>query len=166
MTGLGGWLHLARRFFEVLGARPLVESERAEVSTMLRGPGEVTVFFSQPDGDQRHGLAVARLVPPHLRRAALLHDVGKQASGLGVWGRSLASALAKLHLPTGRRLRTYLDHGPVGAMMLEATGAEEIVVDFARSHHGRRPESIPEQDWELLRRADRKARATPPTPIR
>ena len=34
-------------------------------------------------------------------------------------------------------------------------GAEEIVVEFARHHHGRRPATIREDDWDVLQSADR-----------
>lgn len=166
MIGLGGWRHLARRFFEVLGARPLTETQRNEVGSLLRSDEEAALFFAQPSADQQHGLAVARYAPPPLRRAALLHDVGKQASRLGVWGRVLASAAAMLHIPVRGRFVRYLEHGPIGAGMLERVGAEHLVVEYARHHHARRPASISDEDWMLLIDADRKARPNTGLPIR
>lgn len=163
---IGSWWHLARRFLEVLMARPLPGDLRTEASALLRPGEEERLFFDQPAADQRHGLAAARLVTGELRRAALLHDVGKQRAGLGVWGRSVASALAKLHVPVRGRLATYLDHGPLGAEMLEALGAELLVVEFARHHHHARPSTIGASDWDKLLRADRKARTLPPMAIR
>ncbi len=156
---LGSWLHLAKRFLEVLTARPLDDGLREEAELLLQSEGERALFFGQPHADQRHGIAAARLVEGRggLRRAALLHDVGKQRSGLGVWGRSLASVLAKLHLPVAGRFRTYLEHGPIGALMLEEVGAEALVVAFARHHHGPQPPAFADDDWQVLQRADRKA---------
>jgi len=166
VSGLGGWWHLARRFFEALVAKPLTDAQREEVRSLLRSDGEATLFFAQPSADQQHGLAAARRAPAALRRAALLHDVGKQASGLGVWGRSLASAGAKFHIPVKGRLARYLDHGPIGAELLEREGVERLVVDYARYHHSRRPASVPLEDWALLVEADRKARLNSVPPIR
>ncbi|NIA24650.1 MAG: HDIG domain-containing protein [Gammaproteobacteria bacterium] len=160
MSELGGWCHLVRRFLEVLTARPLNEQQREEASVLLRSDAEERVFFGQPAADQQHGLAAARLVAGRveLRRAALLHDIGKQEARLGVWGRSLASALARFHVTVRGRLQTYLDHGPIGAGILQKLGAESIVVDFARHHQGVRPPTITPDDWDTLRNADRKAR--------
>lgn len=166
MSGLGGWLHLARRFFEVLFAQPLTPSEQEEVRSLCRAEEESALFFSQPSADQQHGLAAARHAPVPLRRAALFHDVGKQVSGLGVFGRSLASAAAKLHIRVGGRYARYLQHGPIGAGLLEEAGLEDIVVDYARHHHADRPQSIPDRDWVALIDADRKARPNSAPPIR
>jgi len=150
----------------VLFSRPLSEAEQDEVRSLCRSDEETALFFTQPDADQQHGLATARHAAPGLRRAALLHDVGKQVSGLGVIGRSIASAAAKLRLPVGGRYAQYLDHGPVGAGLLEEAGAEEIVVEYARHHHGTRPATISYEDWMLLMEADRKARPNTAPPIR
>lgn len=166
MTGPGGWLHLARRFFEVLVARPLTPSEQDEVRSLCRSEEECALFFSQPSADQQHGLAAARHAPTALRRAALFHDVGKQTSRLGVFGRSLASAAAKLHIRVRGRYAQYLAHGPIGAAILEDAGLEDIVVDYARHHHGERPQSITDRDWTVLIDADRKARPNSRPPIR
>ena len=160
MTGLGGWWHLLRRFLEVLTARPLDEEARKEASDLLRSDAEKRAFFDQPAADQQHGLAAAKLVAGsvELQRAALLHDVGKQQAGLGVWGRSAATALAGLHVELRGRFRTYLDHGRLGADILEELGAESIVIAFARHHQGDRPPTIAPDDWDTLQRAERKAR--------
>jgi len=160
MSGHRGWWHLARRFLEVLTARPLGGEARREASDLLRSDAERKVFFDQPAADQQHGLAAAKLVVgrTELRRAALLHDIGKQQAGLGVWGRSAATGLAKFHVEVRGRFRTYLDHGTLGAGILEELGAESIVVAFARHHQGERPPTIAPDDWDVLQCADRKAR--------
>lgn len=151
--------HLVRRFFEVLGARPLSPAEQAEVSGWLR-PVEIGMFWAQPVADQRHALEAARTVERlapgrrDLARAALLHDVGKRHSRLGVFGRSLASGLELLGLPVRGRPARYLDHGPEGADELEALGAEPIVVAFARHHHGTPPAGADPSDWAVLAASD------------
>jgi putative nucleotidyltransferase with HDIG domain len=150
----------------VLLAGPLTETQRNEVMLLLRSDAEAALFFSQPPADQQHALATARHAPLPLRRAALLHDIGKQSSTLGVWGRVLASAAAKLHIPVRGRFARYLAHGPIGADMLERVGAEDVVVEYARHHHTRRPDSISGEDWAALTDADRKARPNTGSPIR
>ena len=123
-------------------------------------PFEGESFFAQPVYDQRHGLEAARHVAGQqplrrdLVRAALLHDIGKRQSGLGPIGRSFASAHTKLGGTAKGKWLSYLEHGHAGAVELDILGAEPIVVDFARHHHGERPDSIPEEDWTLLLGAD------------
>jgi putative nucleotidyltransferase with HDIG domain len=160
----GSLSHLARRFFDVLFARPLGAEERAEIERWL-SPFTAQVFFSQADADQRHGYHAATVVAgagvdePQVIRAALLHDVGKRHSGLGVWGRTLASLLMLLRLPLFRRARFYRDHGDIGARELEVLDCERLVIDFARYHHGSRPQGADAATWDLLQRADQ-----PPKP--
>jgi putative nucleotidyltransferase with HDIG domain len=123
---------------------------------------ESGVYLAQPSYDQRHGLESARYVAEvqpmrrDLIRAALLHDIGKRRAGLGFIRRSLVSAYTKLGGVPGGRWRSYIDHGPGAAIELEALGAEPVVVDFARHHHGQRPESISQEDWTILQEADRR----------
>ncbi|MDF1595342.1 MAG: HDIG domain-containing protein [Acidimicrobiia bacterium] len=141
-------------------ARPLDELERVVLAAWLASNAEGRLFFFQPVVDQRHAFRAAsrmqHLVPDRLDliRAALLHDVGKRHSGLGIIRRSLASASAKLRLPLGGRHATYFQHGPLGAEELQVLGCEPIVVDFARWHHDERPTSISAEDWRLLETAD------------
>ncbi|MGH8950669.1 MAG: HDIG domain-containing metalloprotein [Acidimicrobiia bacterium] len=151
--------HLTRRFFDVLSAQPLDAAEVAAVELWL-DPGQAHIFFSQPDPDQRHGFDAATVVlaaettDPAVLRAALLHDVGKRHARLGVVGRSVASVMIRLRMPLSRRGRLYRDHGETGAMELVALGAESLIVDFARNHHGARPSGFPLETWDLLQRAD------------
>ena len=158
---LGSWSHLAARFFGFLTAAPLTHDERREVESWLDNAGEATIYWEQPVADQRHGLESARRIAGtwegrrDLVRAALLHDVGKRRSGLGVIARSLASALAKLRVPVRGSWRRYLDHGPQGAGELARLGAEPLVVAFALHHHDRRPAGFPVDEWEALQSADR-----------
>lgn len=150
--------HLVQRFFSVVTARPLTPRDQAEVEGLLR-PSERAIFWAQPTADQRHGLAgahvVLRRMPGRrdLARAALLHDVGKRHVRLGVAGRVVAAVLGSVGVAPGR-LAAYRDHGSIAADELEATGAEPVVVEFARHHHSRCPPTIDPADWELLQAAD------------
>jgi hypothetical protein len=90
-----------------------------------------------------------------LVRAALLHDVGKRKSNLGVVARSLTSLLAKLGIPVRGSWRLYLEHGAEGAEELARLGAEPLVVEFTLRHHDGRPAGFPIEEWQALKSADR-----------
>lgn len=157
--GPGGWVHLARRFFQTLTAPELTSEEVQRVEELLR-PGEGALFWAQSRPDRRHAvdsLTVVEACAPRrtdLQRAALLHDVGKRHARLGVIGRSLASVVAKLGIPVGGRFAAYRDHGSIGADELAELGVEPLVAQFARHHHRDRPPGVGPVDWELLQRAD------------
>ena len=152
--------HLTRRFFGSWRAHWPSPQDQRLVTTVLDGP-TARLFFEQAPMDQAHAIAVATAVSAaapgrnDLLRAALLHDVGKTPTGLGVLGRSLASILAILRLPTPGRLGRYLEHGPHGADLLVATGEDGIVVAFARHHRSSQPPpEVSAADWAVLRAAD------------
>jgi hypothetical protein len=157
-------LHLGRRFFEFARARPLTPAEQAETAALLR-PEEATAFWAQAPQDQRHAFTAsrrARSMAPNrgdLERAALLHDVGKRHAPLRITGRILASLCELAGLSVPGRLGRYLDHCAVGGDDLAALGAEPLVVDFARHHHGARPVGITEGDWRVLLAADGEEKA-------
>ena len=151
--------HLTRRFFGSLAARRPTSSEQSFVAGLLSDP-EAEVFWSQPLADLAHAVrsaqSVARAAPGRvdLTRAALLHDVGKRLSGIGTMRRSMATALSLARLPTPRRMTSYLEHARLGAEELEGLGCEDLVVQFARHHHGIRPAHIAADDWDILLEAD------------
>ncbi|MEX2134417.1 MAG: hypothetical protein WEB67_09780 [Acidimicrobiia bacterium] len=160
----GSFGHLSARFIDYLTAKPLTDAERQIVTSTLTGE-EARIFFEQGPKDQAHGFAAALVVlesgqsTGERLRAALLHDVGKRSAGLGVLGRVAASVLIKMGLPITGRFTLYRDHGPVGAADLEAAGSPPLVVEFARAHHGPRPDTLGEDDWALLQSADVPANA-------
>lgn len=159
----GSFGHLAARFFDYLLARPLDDSERVWVSDRLE-ESEAELFFAQSDRDQAHGHHAGRVVAaaipdqPVAIRAALLHDVGKRHSRLGVVGRVVASLLQKLRLPMTKRMALYRDHPDIGAAELLEAGSPGPVVEFARHHHGKRPPGIDATTWEVLQLSDRPAK--------
>ena len=152
--------HLVARLFDVLSARALRPQEQHEVATLLNSDSERAIFWEQSRADQRHGLGAARHVTSRiadrrdLTRAALLHDVGKRHARLGIVGRIAASLVRVVGRRGSGRIGMYLDHGQRSAMELELAGAESVVVQFARHHHGSRPAGIPESDWAVLVEAD------------
>ncbi|MFO7549393.1 MAG: hypothetical protein R6X29_11080 [Acidimicrobiia bacterium] len=155
----GTWSHLAARFVDVAAARPLDSDELAWVEGRLTD-SERLAFVTQSRADQRHGHDAGRHVEAHGGsgievRAALLHDIGKRHARLGLLGRTWASLAIRLRLPLWARARIYRDHGPLAAVELERWGAETLVVDFARHHHGRRPRTIEPPVWQRLEDSDR-----------
>ncbi len=156
----GTWAHLAKRYWEGMRSAPLSPREQAWVDSCLTDP-ERAAFGEQAVADQRHGYEAARGAEAVLGadrsavRAALLHDIGKRHARLGLVGRAVASVAIRLRLPLWERARLYRDHGPIGAGELSAWGAEPLVVEFARSHHGTRPPDIEHAVWEALRETDK-----------
>ena len=171
MAHLSRLAHLAARLVDVVLSRRLTPIEQAEVAEHLASPAERAMFWEQPRADQRHGLASARAVAARcpdrgdLIRAALLHDIGKRHARLGAPGRSWVAVCSVMGLPLSARMAGYLDHGRSAAGELSAAGAEALVVAYALHHHGRRPDGISAEDWEVLEKADR-ARLPVPAPIR
>lgn len=151
--------HLARRFFGSLLAKPLAPHEADMVAKLLSGR-EADLFWDQPMIDQRHsyeaGSQLLAVLPERedLARAALLHDVGKRHSRLGIAGRVIATVLKVLRIPVTGRYRAYIDHGAVGAADLEACGTDPLSVAFAAHHTVGQPAEISDDDWRLLLAAD------------
>ena len=126
--------HLARRFVTSLSRRAPVPSD-AEWAHSWLADGERTLWDSMPAPDRRHSIEVARRF--HARRpsatraelaGALLHDVGKTASGFGTFGRVLATVVGR----RTRRLREYHDHEALGAAMAEAAGSDPTTAALVR----------------------------------
>jgi len=146
--------HLARRFFGYVTSQPLTSDELDRVRSRL-SPELFALFLTMNDADQRHAVEVAeRTGTELLAEAALLHDIGKAAAGIGAIERSLATVIGALSIPVSGSWKTYLEHGEVGASMLEKAGAGPLTVAFARFHPGPTPPGISEDDWLTLEAAD------------
>jgi hypothetical protein len=120
-------------------------------------PDGFTQFRRQPNHDQRHAIAVARDVEvrlvdtpfaddPRWLSAALLHDIGKLDSRLGIYGRVVATvsgaAFGREHAPawsesTGftRRVGLYLRHPELGADRIRLASEPEEAARWAAAHH-------------------------------
>jgi hypothetical protein len=116
--------------------------------------------------DRRHAVGVARRVQASLDNdteapvlaAALLHDVGKIASGLGTFARVVAT-IAGLVRPRMRdsdgRVSRYLRHDALGAELLTEAGSDPLTVAWAREHHLTADRwSVPRPVGEALKSAD------------
>ena len=159
------WGHLARRFFGALRPGGPSGEDRAWVESVLE-PGEFALWARQPGHDQRHSAGVARQVEaalaggPHAGdtrwpACALLHDIGKLASGLSVPARVLATLVGRATdgavadweehrgLLWGRRVKLpsrialYLRHPELGADMIQLAGGRAEVAHWAGAHHDR-----------------------------
>lgn len=153
--------HLAKRFFGSLWPAGPSRQDEEWVQSVL-GDGEVRLWQRMSKVDRRHAVGVARDVERQLGgeatrpvlAAALLHDVGKVSSGLGTYGRviaTLAGAAAGRSMAEAwtegkgftRRVGLYLRHGAIGADMLAMAGSDPLTVTWAKEHH------VPEEDWTL-----------------
>ena len=131
MTGIFENLrHLIRRFFTSLSRRPPAISDVTWVNENLLA-GEFTLWLSMKSYDQRHSIEVARrfayLCPAFTRdqvAAALLHDVGKVESELGVAGRVIATVVG----PKGSKFRRYHDHEIIGLKLCREIGSSSETV--------------------------------------
>ena len=168
-------VHLVRRFFGSLrpgGPRP--EDRDWAESQLL--PGEAAIWTDLPAADRRHSATVARRVQTDLGAAAtrpvlaaaLLHDCGKQVSGLHTFGRVGATiaamtvarrpeTVARWSRSGGVRwyIGTYLRHPEIGARLLTGAGSDPLTVAWTLEHH--RPASrctLDPRIADALRRAD------------
>ena len=122
--------HLVSRFFGAIsGAQPPLE-DLTEVESLLLD-GELLFWRQLPTMDQRHSIAVLRrfvnLRPGATRpemRAALLHDIGKIQSNLGVLGRVVATLVGR----RGERFTAYHDHEKIGSQMLQNIDSDSVTI--------------------------------------
>jgi len=127
--------HLARRFFGSLSRRPPAVDDQAWVDEHLDAV-QLALWARLGAPDQRHSILVARrfvvirpaATTPEIA-GALLHDIGKLESSLGVIGRVVATVVG----PRGRRLRAYHDHEDLGAAMLRDAGSDDVTVELVAS---------------------------------
>jgi hypothetical protein len=148
--------HLAGRFFGALSPAAPRDADLAWVASVLT-PDAYAEFRRQPHHDQRHAVAVARAVQtrlagtadegdPRWLTAALLHDLGKLDSHLGVCGRVVATVSGAVagrdmagHWSQSRgftrRVGLYLDHAELGADRIRLAGGPEEAARWAAAHH-------------------------------
>lgn len=140
--------HLVRRFVGSLAPRRLSEEEATWVASHLE-PAEAELWGRMGAADRRHALGVARRAEAALgaeatrpvMAAALLHDVGKVESGLGTYGRVMATLSARVAgrdmaeawsqtRGMTRRIGLYLRHEALGADLLRLAGSDPRTVDL------------------------------------
>jgi hypothetical protein len=144
-------VHLVRRFVGMLvPGGPTTEGEAFAVAVLSEA--ELALWRRMSGPDRRHAVAVAKRVEAALGAqatapvlaAALLHDVGKVESGLGVFGRVFATVATMAGRPQlTPRVAKYSDHGELGAGLLELAGSDPLTVGWAREHH------LPPEQWTV-----------------
>jgi hypothetical protein len=158
---VAGPTHLVRRFLGSLSPLPPRRDDEAWVQTTLSAR-ELELWGRMSRADRRHAAGVARRVERALGAeatspvlaAALLHDVGKVASGLGTYGRVVATLAgaaagretAEVWTRKGgitRKVGLYLRHPQLGADMLAIAGSDPLTVAWAREHH------LPSDQWTV-----------------
>jgi hypothetical protein len=141
-------IHLIKRAFGSFSQSPPNPIEIAKAQDVLN-QAEFKTWTEMQNRDQRHSLAVLdrfdELAPTALqteRAAALLHDVGKNVSGLGF----IARVVATLVGPRGKRFTDYHNHEALGAELLIAI-SDPRTVDLVRG-------AANDEASRLLRAAD------------
>ena len=112
--------HLVKRALSSLLQTPPSPKDVAIVSDVLN-TAEFAAWSEMQHRDQRHSIIVLNrfvaLVPGAVtaeRAAALLHDVGKNISGLGFFLRVIATVVG----PKGKRFTEYHNHESLGAELM------------------------------------------------
>ena len=145
--------HLARRFFTSLSTRPPAAKDIAWVNKELL-TNEFALWSRMKSHDQRHSIEVARrfteLHPTFSRdevAAALLHDIGKVHSELGVMGRVVATIVG----PKSTKFREYHNHEVIGLNLCREAGSS---TETLRLLDWSKQESRNDLIVNLLRQAD------------
>ncbi|HAQ23464.1 MAG TPA: hypothetical protein DCR10_07920 [Acidimicrobiaceae bacterium] len=158
-------LHLARRFvLSIWPCGPGLDDEAWARESLL--PAEVVLWARMSGHDRRHAVAVARRVDRALGgasrpilAAALLHDVGKIASGLSVPTRVVATLCGlvggqRVWAGDGRISR-YLRHPEIGAEILAEARSDAMTIAWTAEHHLSSDRwTVDRQTGEALRAAD------------
>lgn len=128
--------HLVKRFVGNITAAPLTLVERSEVVAVLL-PTEYRLFEQFSVADQRHALHVLRRfdsfapgAPVFVRRAALLHDIGKVEARLGTIGRVVATVVG----PRTPAFRRYHQHEELGLQLLRDAGSDSLTLEVLTPH--------------------------------
>lgn len=127
-------VHLTKRFAGSLSRTPPAPADEVWAKGFM-APWEIALWRRMSNADRRHAISVARRFVASRGDAsgdemvgALLHDVGKIESGLGTFGRVVATVVG----PRTDRFRTYHDHEAIGATWLEDQGSSPATVELIR----------------------------------
>jgi hypothetical protein len=121
--------HLVKRFFGSI-SHTLPTQEQVELVRSILMNEELILWSRMQARDQRHSVEVlerfTRLVPESTRSeqaAALLHDIGKIESQLGLVGRVLATIIG----PRGKYLSSYHEHEKIGTQLVKITSDQRTI---------------------------------------
>ena len=126
--------HLCRRFFSSILSGRLNGVELAQVHSILSAR-EMDLWGKYQNADKRHSIVVLNrlnvLMPTAGREAqaaALLHDIGKSRSQLGVLLRVVATIVG----PRTRRFSQYHRHEEIGIELLESIGSSDVMISLLK----------------------------------
>ena len=126
--------HLCRRFVSSVFSRRIYEVELAEVQSIL-SMSEMGLWMKYQNVDKRHSLVVLHrlneLMPTADRdaqAAALLHDIGKSQSQLGVLRRVVATIVG----PRTQQFSQYYRHEEIGIGLLENAGCSDVTISLLK----------------------------------
>ena len=126
--------HLCRRLFSSVFSRRLNAVELAQVQAIL-SEGEMGLWMKYQNIDKRHSIVVLHrlnvLMPTagrDARATALLHDIGKSESQLGVLLRVVATIVG----PRTRRFSQYHRHEEIGIELLESIGSSDVMISLLK----------------------------------
>jgi len=158
---VAGAVHLTKRFFGSLLPLDAPRRDLEWIGEQLID-AEIDIWRSMSRVDRRHAAGVARRVERAMGHeatrpvlaAALLHDCGKTVSGLGTYGRVIATLSVKAagheHAVAWRetsgftrRVGLYVLHPELGADLLGMAGSAPLTVAWAREHH------LPPEQWTV-----------------
>ncbi len=147
MSPLRHLVHLSRRFFTSLSRREPSVAETAWADSHLLD-GESVLWHRMTAADRRHSITVARRFESlgdawsrDEMAGALLHDGGKLDTGLGTFGRVVATVVG----PRTDRFRRYHDHERRGGELLVGAGSSDITIELVLGR-GRAASALREAD--------------------
>ncbi|MDI6619137.1 MAG: HDIG domain-containing protein [Clostridiales bacterium] len=111
---------------------------------------EYDLFMKLPPYERAHALNTAFTVQGFgdidnkeiIVKAALLHDIGKVGSGIGIFGKSILVLTDKFFPDFSHKLsqkidmfKIYYKHPEIGAKLLESIGTDKKVILLVENHH-------------------------------
>jgi putative nucleotidyltransferase with HDIG domain len=129
------WVHLRHLWRRFVGSWSRAEPPAEDLAWVRDQllPGEWVAFQQLMACDQRHSIDVARrfvairsVTSRDEVAGALLHDIGKMASNLGVVARVVATVVG----PVTPRFARYRNHEQLGVTILRAAGSSPITIDL------------------------------------
>ncbi|MFZ9629255.1 MAG: HDIG domain-containing metalloprotein [Ilumatobacteraceae bacterium] len=132
MTARSAAAHLVRRWLGALSRREPEPHDLATVREVLSS-SELALWSRLRVEDRRHSIEVLRRFDQRVasatraaRAGALLHDIGKVDSDLGITARVVATVVG----PRGERFATYHRHEEIGMAMLRSVGSDAETIEL------------------------------------
>lgn len=157
-------MHRIKQFFKGITAYFSCYSD--EIADRYLNIREKEKFMELPKHERAHALNTASIIESFnlqrnrevLIKAALLHDIGKAGSSIGLIKKSVLVLTDKFFPYFSHKLslkinmfNVYYKHPDLGAEILKTTGTDERVILLVKYHHS---EDNNIEGMELLKKAD------------